>query len=111
MTARPTSLDDEVGSLAKCLLSNRLYSTTYLEEGSDRAVEQRHDQCSDHLMTQGWNVIGVANCIDDIVRDICATAAQFTAHKIAVSRSETHCVAPITMLFAAFFNLPRRIIR
>lgn len=52
MTARSTSLDDEVGSLAKCLLSNRLYSTTYLEESSDRAIEQRYDQCSDHLMTQ-----------------------------------------------------------
>ena len=66
--ARATALDFEFMSLAKCMPSTWLYNTTYLEEASERVLEQHWDTYPDHFIAQGWNVIRVMRILlNDII--------------------------------------------
>ena len=67
--ARATALDFEFMSLAKCMPSTWLYSTTYLEEASERVLERHWDMYPDHFTAQGWNVIRVMRILlNDMIR-------------------------------------------
>ena len=66
---RATELDIDFVSLIKHMPSSWLYSTTYLEESSERVFEQRYDSYPDHFITQGWNVLRVMRILlSDMIR-------------------------------------------
>ena len=131
-------LDLEFVLLAKHMPSNWLYSTTYLEKASERVFEQRYDTYSDHLTTQGWNVLRImrillhdmirakyasrgtkslnspsSRCdpstansrIDDIAKEICATAPQFTGNGKTTPRSKTYCTTQRLQCYTLLFPL------
>lgn len=74
--ADPTKLDYEFISLAKNMPLSWLYSTTYLQEASEKVLEQHFDIYPDHFTTQTWNVLRIMRILlNDIVRTHCVEGA------------------------------------
>jgi len=67
-----TELDCEFVSLARNMPSSGLYKTTYLEEASERVLEQHFDTYPDHFTAQTWNVLRIMRILlNDIIRTYC----------------------------------------
>ena len=61
--ARATKLDHEFESLAKHMPPTWLYGTTFLDQVSERVLEQRYDTYTDHFIAQAWNVLRVTRML------------------------------------------------
>lgn len=64
-----TELDCEFVSLARNIPSSGLYKTTYLQEASERVLEQHFDTYPDHFTAQTWNGLRIMRILlNDIIR-------------------------------------------
>ena len=128
---RAAQLDCEFVSLAETMPLTWLYNTTYLEEASERVLEQRFDTYPHHHTTQIWNVLRIMrlllidtirtysdggsrtslseapdNTIETLVKEICATAPQYCGYPNAIPETETpstiHRLRCYTLLFPLY---------
>ncbi len=96
---RATELDSEFMLLGNHMPSAWLYSTTCLEESSERVFEQRYDTYPDHVVTQGWNVLRVMRILlNDMIRSVHASRDTKSSQKTSLSRSASIMTGHIDVL-------------
>lgn len=77
-------LDCEFVSLARNMPSRGLYKTTYLEEASERVLEQYYDIYPDHFAAQTWNVLRIMRILlNDIIRTYCIESPTGSSKRVA----------------------------
>ena len=136
--ARAAEIDKEFVSVAKAMPLSWLYSTTYLEEASERVLERHFDTYADHFTTQTWNVLRVirillndvirtycvrrpmkslgdgstsytsdvaTNTIDNMAKDICATAPQYTVYVNSTPKNKTYSSTQRLQCYTLLFPL------
>ena len=85
---RATEVDNEFASLAEQIPSRSLYTTTFLEEASERVLEQHFDLYPDHHSAQTWNNLRVMRILlHDIIRSHCTVSAMGSCKEASAFRS------------------------
>lgn len=88
IVARAAELDLDFLSLANHMASTWCYTTTYLEDASERVFEKWYDTYTDHFTTQGWNVLRVMRILlSDITRKQHASRDLGSSKNLSSSRN------------------------